>query len=60
MKTITLYTANGHIVPAEVEVPQFKVMPDIIVWGNRFFLSGNSDRYVEVCAYVVPVSIKSC
>jgi hypothetical protein len=52
---------GGHV--ADVEIPPFRKMPDVVVWGERFFalhgeLSADGDacshEYREVFVYVIP------
>ncbi len=56
---ITLYTASGLHEVTTVAVPPFHVWPEIIAWGERFFVLQNvpsesvPPRYHEGLVYVV-------
>lgn len=54
---VKLYTAAGDFV-AEIEIPPFQRMPEILVWGERHFVGpadpANPDHYVEAFAFWVP------
>ncbi len=46
---VTLYTRDGQPV-VEVDIPPFQTMPEILIWGARFFV-WNGERYVEGLAW---------
>lgn len=58
---VNLYTAAGDFV-AEVEIPPFNRMPEILVWGERHFIWHEDPAsvidgkvgYVEAFAFWVP------
>lgn len=54
---INLYTADGGFVAKET-IPPFNTPPDVICWGQRFFMRADiAGRYVECFAYyVTPLS----
>jgi hypothetical protein len=64
MKIRLAIREGGHV--ADVEIPPFQSLPEVIVWGQRFFsfyseLSGDVEpctaEYREVFAYWVPPAI---
>jgi hypothetical protein len=62
MFTTVQLNAGSELV-APVELPAFQPMPDVIVWGDRFFQKrpGKPNdalieaHYDEIFAYVVPI-----
>ena len=61
MKKVRLETREGGLV-VEVEIPPFKMFPEVISWGSRTFAHLMQDHqaittpvYREVTAYVVPL-----
>jgi hypothetical protein len=53
MKTVKLAIADGGFV-ADIEMPPFLKMPEVIVWGIRTFAHYTDDEYREVGSYFVP------
>jgi len=60
---VKLQSRDGEPV-AEIEIPLFKMLPGVIVWGERTFVHYGPDLspsnpltpvYMEVFAYTVPV-----
>ena len=60
MVEITLYTSSGIHIVTTVMVAAFQLWPEILVWGERFFVlqeqpeHGAPPRYHEGLAYFVP------
>lgn len=56
MLTVRLETRSGHFV-ADVLVPEFKLMPEGLMWGMRFFVpakyTDNPRVYTEGMLYAV-------
>jgi hypothetical protein len=52
---INLLTRDGEFV-TEVEIPMFKLMPEVLVWGERTFVysPGVLGAYYEGFAYYIP------
>ena len=49
-----LYTQAGDFV-VEVELPPFNQWPDVLVWGERFFIVNGQASYREAFTYFVPI-----
>lgn len=54
MHKVKLLT-NTFLFVAEVELPPFVIMPEVLIWGQRFFKQASEDTYTEVFAYAVMV-----
>jgi hypothetical protein len=62
MIEVKLYTRDGHYV-STVLIPPFQKMPEVILWGERFFLydfahleSHREDRAVECFAVAAVIT----
>ncbi len=68
--TVKLYTREGGFV-TEATIPPFLTMPDVVLWGERFFCIPDVDglvafinadlpddvhAYVEAFSYAIPVT----
>lgn len=54
MRKVQLITRDRGFV-AEVDVPPFLTMPDMLVWGDRHFKHEADDLYVEAFVFwIVP------
>lgn len=57
MLRIRLETSNGSLV-SSVELPLFKMLPDVVVWGTRCFqkhgLNADGPIYRECFCWVIP------
>ena len=58
MNEITLYTNAGEPV-IEVQVPPWKIQPEVYIWGERFFLLREDGRYTEASGtFFIPPPIQ--
>lgn len=57
MIELELVTREGHPV-TRIDVPPFQLQPEVVVWGERFFVRDETkvNRYREACAYWVTPS----
>lgn len=64
MKIRLAIRGGGHV--ADVEIPPFKTLPEVLVWGQRFFSfhtelkadgENCSAEYREVFCYWIPPSV---
>ena len=53
MVKVKLVTSDGHYV-ATVDVLPMTPMPDVLLWGSRYFRRVTGELYREVFCYVVP------
>lgn len=53
MQTITLYSRDSLEVVTQVKVPFFRTMPEVLVWGSRFFARQSDGKYCEVFAHFI-------
>lgn len=55
MKEVNLYveTPTGRAFVATVNVPEMKPMPEIVVWGARYFVRQKDEAYTEGIVWVV-------
>jgi hypothetical protein len=55
---IVLEADRTHEIVEEMDIPDFKSEPDVIIWGTRVFVSNPASRrdnaYEEAFAYTVP------
>lgn len=56
MRKIALFTRDERFV-AKALLPPFKPMPEVVVWGERFFVRSDDDdsHYYEAFTFVIPV-----
>lgn len=54
MNKVKLWTSNGGYVTT-VDVPNFVPMPEVLVWGQRFFTRESDIRYKEAFTYFIPI-----
>lgn len=54
---VRLVTREGELA-SEVEIPPFKVPPEIIIWGSRAFVWRGANTWREAMAYYVPPPVK--
>jgi hypothetical protein len=50
MRTVDLFTGDGGLV-ATIKVPPFHPMPEVIIWGQRFFVRQPDGQYREGMAW---------
>jgi hypothetical protein len=52
MEEVELYARVGELV-AKKEIPCFRTMPDVLIWGSRVFTKIGHDehKYVEAFAF---------
>lgn len=54
MIDIVLYTHDGAVVTT-VKCPPFLILPEALLWGSRFFIRRDDDKYYEgFVHYIVP------
>ena len=46
MREVMLYTRDGGYVATVLTVP-FQLMPEMLNWGQRFFVRETDEKYVE-------------
>ena len=64
---VKLFTSDGDGFVTEAEIPPFNKAPDLVIWGQRFFVAPNVDAdvraaevrageiaYVEAFTYAIP------
>lgn len=56
MRKVQLITGGDRGFVAEVDVPPFLTMPDVLIWGERYFKRESDDLYVEAFTYWVAVA----
>jgi len=59
MVQVRLTTSDGHYV-ATVDVLPMRPMPDVLLWGARYFLRVTDEHYREVFCVAVPPPIGGC
>jgi len=58
MTETVLYTNDGHLV-ATVQTPIWRTKPELLIWGERFFILREDGGYTEALGsyFVVPMKL---